>query len=98
MQPLWYSVSLPLTLYLFWLSLMNSWLIAVTVIICISYALETTVSVLNVRALSPNLPEEFKDIYSTEEYKKSQNYTRTNTSFGLVENSWSTAITLIFCF
>jgi len=75
---------------------MNTWLLAVIVIISLSFLLETWVSTLNVKALTPHLPKEFEDIYSKDEYRKSQDYTRANTTLGLVENSWSTVITLTF--
>jgi STE24 endopeptidase len=35
------------------------------------------------RNISPNIPDEFKDVYDEEKYKKSQDYLKINTRFGL---------------
>ena len=47
------------------------------------YLLSTTSSILNMRNISPNIPDEFKDVYDEEKYKKSQDYLKINTRFGL---------------
>jgi STE24 endopeptidase len=75
---------------------MNTWLIIILVILLTSYFLELSVSLLNIRALGPNLPDEFRTIYNDQEYKKSQKYTRATTFFSLVENSLSTFLTVLF--
>jgi STE24 endopeptidase len=78
---------------------MNIWLIIVLAIIVFSFILETSLSVLNIKALSPDLPKEFETVYNRAEYQKSQNYTKTQTIFGIIENSWSTLliVTFILC-
>lgn len=75
---------------------MNTWLIVVLCIILVSFTLELTVSYLNIGALTPDLPKEFKDVYNRDEYQKSQQYTKATTGFGLIENSISTALTVGF--
>ncbi|BHH82717.1 M48 family metallopeptidase [Desulforhopalus sp. 52FAK] len=75
---------------------MNTWLIVVLCIIIISFILELIVSNLNLRALTPDLPDEFKDVYNSDEYETSQNYTRETTRFGMFENSISTVLTVGF--
>ena len=75
---------------------MNFWLYIVLLIIVISYLLELGVSLLNVGALNSILPEEFVTIYNEQEYKKSQEYTRATTYLSLVENSYSTILTVLF--
>ena len=75
---------------------MNSWLLVVLLIIFISYFLEVVVSLLNIRALVPTLPEEFDTTYNSQEYATSQKYTRVTTSFSLIENSITTLLTLLF--
>ncbi len=75
---------------------MNTWLFVIITIILFTYILETIVSSLNLKALSPDLPKEFSDIFDSEEYAKSQKYTRTTTGFSLIENTFSTTITLFF--
>jgi STE24 endopeptidase len=75
---------------------MNTWLIIILLILLTSYLLELSVSLLNIRALSSNLPDEFRTIYNNQEYRKSQKYTRATTFFSLVENSLSTLLTVLF--
>ena len=75
---------------------MNIWLIIVLSIIILSFILEFIVSKLNLRALSPDLPKEFEDIYNGEEYEKSQNYTKETTRFSMFESCFSTTITVVF--
>ncbi len=75
---------------------MNTWLLIILIILLSSYVLETVVSSFNLKALRPELPEEFNDVFDHEEYAKSQNYTRTTTRFSLIENTFSTTLTLLF--
>jgi len=75
---------------------MNSWLIFLLVIIIGSYLLELLISFLNLKALDPKLPAEFTDIFDSQEYAKSQEYTRAKTNLSLVSGSISTVGTLIF--
>lgn len=75
---------------------MNFWLSIVVLIICTSYLLELVVSILNVRALSADLPDEFADTLSPREYLKSQRYTRATTFFDLTESSYTLVLTLLF--
>ncbi len=75
---------------------MTIWLTAALTLILMSFAVETAIAVLNIKALNPELPDEFKNVYSEDEYKKSQNYTRATARFSLIENSVSTLITTLF--
>ena len=75
---------------------MNSWLFIILIIIAVGYIFDTTVSLLNLKALDPQLPHEFKDVYDQEEYQKSQEYTRVTTRFSLVSSTISTFLTLGF--
>jgi len=75
---------------------MNSWLIFILIVIVAHYLLDTIVSLLNLRALSPRLPAGFEDTCDQEKYRQSQNYTREQTWFSLIQNSISTAVTLLF--
>lgn len=75
---------------------MNYWLLFILVVILLGYLLDTIVSLLNLRALSPDLPGEFSDTCDQDKYRKSQEYTRVQTKFSLVQNSISTALTVLF--
>lgn len=75
---------------------MNFWLLIILFILLTTYLLEFTVSLLNIRALNPTLPKEFETTFNDREYEKSQNYTRAGHSLSLVENSFSTFLTILF--
>ena len=75
---------------------MNGYLILILAIILISFTLEVVVSLLNLQSLRPDLPKEFADVFDKEQYAKSQDYTRTTTRFGLLQNSIMTPITILF--
>jgi STE24 endopeptidase len=75
---------------------MNGYLIFILAVLLLGYLLETVVSLLNLRALSPILPVQFKDVFDQEKYARSQDYTRTTTRFGLIRNSVSTVLTVLF--
>lgn len=75
---------------------MNTWLVVILLIIFISYFLELFVSLQNIKALDPELPHEFDTVYNSEEYTKSQEYTKVTTSFSLIENSLTTLLTVCF--
>ncbi len=75
---------------------MNSWLTIILLIIILSFTLETVLSILNIKVLSPVIPPEFEDIYNKNDYTHSQEYTKTTTSWSLIENSLTTII--IICF
>lgn len=75
---------------------MNSWLIAILLIIVIGFLLDSCISLLNLKALDPTLPPEFSNVYNQDEYGKSQEYTRVTTRFSLISSSVSTLLTLAF--
>lgn len=75
---------------------MNGYLILILAIILVSFTLEVIVALLNLRSLLPVLPDEFADVLDQELYAGSQNYTRTTTRFGLLQNSIMTPVTILF--
>jgi STE24 endopeptidase len=75
---------------------MNAWLLIVLLILAISCALEVTVSILNIGALSPDLPDEFADVFAPEKYRRSQEYTRAQTYLTIVQATSSTLLTAGF--
>ena len=62
------------------------------------YLLRVSSSLLNVRALDPNLPAEFSDVYDAERYARSQQYTRVTTRFGLLSATLRLVALLAFWF
>ena len=76
--------------------LMNPYLVFIILVIAGSYLINLLVIILNLRAMDPELPEEFRDTFDREKYSKSQNYTRETSRFELVSGAFTTVITIIF--
>ncbi len=74
----------------------NAYLIFILLVLVGSYFLDLIVEILNLRKLSPKLPEEFTDYYDTEKYAKSQNYTRERTKFGLFKGTVDVFVIVVF--
>lgn len=75
---------------------MNIWLFFILAIILGGYLLECLVSILNIRALRSELPEEFIEIFNSKDYAKTQAYNKVNISFQIICSTFITAITLLF--
>jgi len=75
---------------------MNIWLFTILLIIFVSCVLDLASAILNIRALSADLPQEFADICTPSAYRKSQDYTRALTHVSLVQTGFSTLITVSF--
>lgn len=75
---------------------MNGYLIFILTVILVGFTLEVLVSLLNLRSLKPDLPPEFTDVFDEKLYAKSQDYTRSTTRFGLIQNSIMTPLTILF--
>lgn len=75
---------------------MNIYLVIILVFLIASYILDLIVERLNLKAADPNLPQEFAGYYDAKEYKKSQNYLKENTNFGLIKDTISTLAILLF--
>ena len=75
---------------------MNSYLIFVLTVIIGTYILEFLVELLNMRHISPELPDEFNGWYDAGKYKNSQNYLKKNTVLDLVNKTFFTAAILVF--
>src|ERR1700748_949349 len=48
------------------------------------YLLDSLAKLLNLRSLQRQVPNEFLDIYDADRYRRSQEYTKANTWFGLI--------------
>ncbi len=60
------------------------------------YKLDLLSTLLNLKALSPNPPQELTDQVDADEYQRSQDYTRERSSFGIILDSFSLAILIAF--
>ena len=75
---------------------MNGYFIAALVGLMVVEAIGWIGELLNLRALGPTLPDEFADVYDAGDYRRSQDYTRTKTRFGLVASLFDLAVLLAF--
>lgn len=75
---------------------MTIYFIIIIGVILFEYALSCIVRYLNLGALDPSLPAEFSDTFDEDKYKKSQEYTKTNTRFSFITSTFSLAVSLIF--
>lgn len=64
----------------------------------VDYALGVVATVLNLRALDPELPPSFSDTYDEEEYRRSQRYTRAKARLGLFSETVGLIVLLAFWF
>ena len=75
---------------------MNPYLAFILVLLLFDWLRSVVVETLNLRHLSPDIPEEFRGVYDDEKYARSQRYTRDNTRFGLVQQSVMLPLTIAF--
>ena len=75
---------------------MNIYAWVVLVALLGELALSVVTSLLNVRAMSPTVPDEFRPTFNDETYARSQAYTRTRTRFGLAHEAVSLIVLLLF--
>lgn len=64
--------------------------------IAVKFIFAEIVDYLNLKALDPEPPVEFKDVFDADKYRKSQDYLRVNTRFGSIQSYVSVVITLLF--
>ncbi|WP_033367191.1 M48 family metallopeptidase [Rubritalea marina] len=70
----------------------------IALVLFLLWKIDLAATLLNLKALKPELPDEFNEVFTQEKYAKSQEYTRTNSRFHLIESSFSLALTLGFWF
>ena len=58
-------------------------------ILVFSFIVDTVLDVLNAKQYNDAIPETLSDVYDTTEYKKSQDYKKTNYKFGLITSVFS---------
>ncbi|MCS5639851.1 MAG: M48 family metallopeptidase [Candidatus Marinimicrobia bacterium] len=59
------------------------------------YLLSTVSAVLNMNSITEDVPEQFRDVYDSEEYVRSQSYLRAKTRFSLFSGTFSLLIILV---
>lgn len=74
----------------------QTYLILVLVFLAGNYLLDLVSRVLNLRALSPEPPAEFRDVLDAEKYRRAQEYIRVGLRFGTVRATVHFTLTLLF--
>ena len=75
---------------------MNAYEVIILVALLGEYLLSLVANVLNLKAMAPEVPDEFKGMYDAERYAKGQAYARARTRFGLVQGTLRLAALLVF--
>lgn len=75
---------------------MNAYGIFILCALLLDYSLRLCADLLNVRALDAELPREFEGVYDPELYRRSQEYTRVRTRFGLLTSTFQLGVVLCF--
>lgn len=72
--------------------------VGITILIALSllWKLDFVATLLNLKALSPEIPTEFAGVYDPERYEKSQAYTRESARFEIVHSIYSLTILVVF--
>ncbi|WP_291725696.1 M48 family metallopeptidase [Bernardetia sp.] len=70
-------------------------LLLIIAILIGNFLLENFLEWLNAQKQPANLPPQFKDIYTEDEYQKAKAYKKANSAFSLISNSVSFVITLV---
>ena len=77
---------------------MNTFAIIILFALVLEFSLELTGNILNLKALRSELPPILQGIYNPKDYRKSQEYIRINTRFGLVDSSFTLLLLVAFWF
>lgn len=75
---------------------MNSWLLAILILLLFSYFIETIATILNSHSFPTDIPSEFIGFHTLSEYRTSQEYNRAHAYLSLVQTSFSTLLIIFF--
>ncbi len=74
----------------------NVWFFVILLALFLSWKLDLVSTLLNLKALSPEIPEAFQGIVDQDAYEKSQEYTRAKSVYGIVEGIFSLVVLFVF--
>ena len=74
---------------------MNIYLIIILFAIIMNFLLHGLAEYMNIKALTTDLPEEFRGYYDQDKYASSQEYTKAQTKFDLFSSSFNTLLILM---
>jgi STE24 endopeptidase len=74
---------------------MNTVFYIIIAIIAVDFALERYLDFLNRKSLNPELPEELKDVFDADQYRKQQDYKRVNDRFSSITSTFNFVVILL---
>jgi STE24 endopeptidase len=77
---------------------MNVFSIVILAALILEFTLDLVANLLNLKALKLELPPNLEGIYNAEDYRKSQEYIRATTRFGLLSSTFTSFLLLAFWF
>jgi STE24 endopeptidase len=77
---------------------MNIFAIIILAALVLEFSLKLAANMLNLKSLKLELPSILQGIYKQKDYRKSQEYLRVTTRFGLIESSFTLILLLAFWF
>jgi STE24 endopeptidase len=75
---------------------MNIYTLIILFVIIVTYFVETTADLLNVKNISNNIPPEFDGYFNREKYSKAQEYLKANTKFSIISSTFFLTVQIIF--
>jgi STE24 endopeptidase len=76
----------------------NALFLIIVLIVAADFLLERYLDYLNSRKWNPDLPEELRDIYDADQYRKQQEYKKVNDRFSMVTSSFSFVLIMLMLF
>jgi STE24 endopeptidase len=76
--------------------MMNPFFFVILFALLIDYALGAAANLLNLKSLRAELPPALEGVYQPEDYRRSQEYVRTNTRFDFITSTFGLAVLLSF--
>lgn len=77
---------------------MNIYAIIIVAALAVDYVLNLAADILNLKAMKKEIPDDFESVYDEEDYRKSQEYTRERTKFGLFTTTFDMVLLFAFWF
>ncbi|MGN7515518.1 MAG: M48 family metallopeptidase [Allomuricauda sp.] len=74
----------------------NTLFYVILAILVVQYLVQQYLEYLNAKRFRSTLPPELADVFDEDEYKKSQQYKRTNYKFGIISDGFSLVLTICF--
>src|SRR5689334_17318611 len=72
------------------------WRTLLVAALVLDFAIHLAADLLNLRALRPDAPDDFRDLYDADRYRLAQAYTRERTWFGVLTSSLRLLLLLTF--